>query len=524
MAGTLPKAFYVEASQPKRAQNSQVGTSWLPAELLSSVFLYIVKSGLPRTGHAYFDPGTFNFLQVCRRWNSVAIAFPRLWVWWVAGAAEAWPLFNARSKGAPLSLMWRRELPESARDILTDTGVLRRICQLDFYDTRARLEHLVGSTNSTSTSAISSIRIIIIDWGKNEKQLTRFLSSPFPKLSKLHIRNILPDSSSSIFTTSNLTSLKISLPYNGERRHTRSQLSQLLQQHPNLEKLVLEEGGLPPVEGPGTLVPVILPRLVDLRLYGLEAVVVGFLDLVSMSSPLHSVIIRLKFAYAPRPQALVGTAEKILSPYYECQGLEYPRGVERLTVSTSLKGGLEFCAGSRSTPVPYPISNLNLQFCSHGMEKELIRRVVPLFPLKDVLEFTAVGLSFSTDDWRWIFRDMENLLHLRLDQVYLWSVFEVLRFATKPQSLSFHNLDICSGLALKLLDILERRFNSHNGLESLVVESCRVPGGAYEAGLRELVKDVTWSNVTEVGSEPYELPVAVGQFQRHRRASPWLYE
>ena len=513
MANTLPKVFYVQANQSKRAQNSQVATFWLPAELLSSVFLYVVKSSLPRTGHAHFDPGTFNFLRVCRRWNNVAIGFPRLWVWWVAGAVKAWPLFNARSKGAPLSLMWRIGLPESTRDVLADTGALKRIHQLDFYGTRAQLERLVGSHDSTSTSSISSIRLMVIDWGENEEKLTRFLSSPFPKLSKLQIGDLLPDSSSSIFTTSNLTSLKLSLPYNGERRYTRSQFSQLLQRHPNLQKLVLEEGALPPVEGPGELVPVILPRLVDLRLYGLEAVVVGFVDLVSMSSPLHSVIIRLDFAYAPHLSALAGTAEKILTPYYECRGLKYPRRVDHLTVSTSLEGGMEFCA---ETHAPYSISNLNLRFRSHGIGKELIRRVVPLFPLKTVREFSAVGLDFSTDDWRWIFRDIGGLLHLRLDHIYLWPVLDVLRFTPIPQSLTFRNLDICGGLDLSLLDILDRRHNSHNGLESLVVDSCRVPGGAYEADLRLLVKDFTWINVTEVGSEPYEAHVAVGPFQRPR--------
>ena len=503
MVGTVPRALYAETDQWKRTQSSRAAIFWLPAELLSSVFLYIVKSGLPRAGHEHFDPGTFNFLQVCRRWNNVAIGFPRLWVWWVAGAVKVWPLFNARSKGAPLFLMWRPELPESTRDVLTDAGAPRRIRQLDFYGCRAQLERLVGSPESTSTSTISSIRVVVIDWGKNKERLARFLSSPFPKLSKLHIRNLLPDSSSSIFTTSNLTSLKISLPYNGERRYTRSQFSQLLQRHPNLQKLVLEEGALPPVEGPGALVPVILPRLVDLRLYGLEAVVVGFVDLVSVSSPLHSVIIRLDFAYAPRLSALADTAEKILSPYYESRGLKYPRRVNHLTVSMSPEGGLEFCAKSCSASAPYPISNLNLQFRSHGIGKELIRKVVSLFPLKAVHEFAAIGLSFSTDDWRCIFRDMEGLLHLRLDQVALWPVLEVLRFTPKPRSLSLHHLRICIELHLKLLDIMERRFNSHNGLRSLVVESCRVPTGA-EADFRELVKDVTWSNVREEGPDPLD--------------------
>jgi hypothetical protein len=51
----------------------------------------------------------------------VALAFPRLWSWWVVGAVKAWPLCNSRSKVVPLFLGWQPGLPASARDILTDS-------------------------------------------------------------------------------------------------------------------------------------------------------------------------------------------------------------------------------------------------------------------------------------------------------------------------------------------------------------------------------------------------------------------
>jgi len=51
----------------------------------------------------------------------------------------------------------------------------------------------------------------------------------------------------------------------------------------------------------------------------------------------------------------------------------------------------------------------------------------------------------------------------------------------------------------KLLYILEERSDRHTGLESLTVKSCRVTTRRCEADLRELVKNVTWDNVIEMG-------------------------
>jgi len=79
-------------------------------------------------------------------------------------------------------------------------------------------------------SNTSSIRLHITPHDNRGIQghLAHFLSLPFPALSKLDIDNFLPGSSSSIFTTSNLTSLKLRIPYYDESHYTLSQLSQIL--------------------------------------------------------------------------------------------------------------------------------------------------------------------------------------------------------------------------------------------------------------------------------------------------------
>jgi hypothetical protein len=159
----------------------------------------------------------------------VAIDFPQLWVRWIPSAVKAWPLFSSRSKGAPLSLTWQPQLPRSARDALTDTDTPKRIRQLDFSGHPEQLEHFLGALNSSSISVTSSIRLRSTQSIDPGEYLTRFLSLSFPKLSNLDIENFLPDSSSPIFTTSNLSSLKLRSPYDILPHYTLAQLSQVLQ-------------------------------------------------------------------------------------------------------------------------------------------------------------------------------------------------------------------------------------------------------------------------------------------------------
>lgn len=71
MTGTLPKAPCIgEANRPKCAHDFHVASLWPPAELLSGVFLYIVKSGLSRglrLGDVQFFPSLQTLEQSCNR-------------------------------------------------------------------------------------------------------------------------------------------------------------------------------------------------------------------------------------------------------------------------------------------------------------------------------------------------------------------------------------------------------------------------------------------------------------------------
>ena len=404
--------------------------SCLPAELLAEAFLYIVESGL-QEGMTRFATGTFNFLQVCKHWNKVAVGFPQLWRWWVSGAVKAWPLFNSRSKNTPITLTWRPRIPASTRRILKDPLIPKRIYQLDFIGTGQQLVKFVCAFGSNPPSNVSSIRLQISpsDNHKPPEHLERFLSSSFPRLSQLDLGNFLLNPSSPIFTTSGLTSLKLFYPYVNEDSYTLPQFSQILQRHPNLQELDLSPGTMP-LPGPTTdLAPFVLPRLVSLRLHGTEMAISRFIDLIDMSSPLHDVVIRFHNDPRPTPPALAGTVMKILVAYYECQGLNYPRKFNHLTISySSEKEYLVFNTLSRPDPTTNLKSNLRFQFngTSEHVGDGIVKECFPLFPLNDVREFTLEGPVVCGDQYSEMFHWMKNVSHLRLDNQDIYPALQAL--------------------------------------------------------------------------------------------------
>jgi len=404
--------FHVgELCRLRYTRNLGAPISLLQAELLSELFLYLVDFGL-RGGNTRFVPGTFSFLRVCRRWNQVAVGFPRLWSLWVAGAVKSWPLFSSRSKNAPLSLTWRPQLLESARDALMDPAIPKRTHQLDFSGTRGQLEFFLTIFRSTLPSNVSSIRLQIIEYDgrKPRGHFARLLSSPFPKLSKLNIGNFLPSPSSPIFTSSNLASLKLFLPYKKKGQYTLVQFSQILQRHPNLRELDLSHGAIPLSGTPGTPVPFVLPQLIDLRLYGTSEPILEFVDFIGMSSPLYNVAIHFDRTPDLRLPALTSALEKIIAAYYDYQGLHYPRGIDTLTIAAprSLLH-LAFDARSRSPRT----SNFQLQFPWIGGfgSKEVLEVTFNLLPSGGVQELAVDGMLPLTGE---MLKKMKELLHLRL--------------------------------------------------------------------------------------------------------------
>ena len=403
------------------AQNSHLPISDLPAELLSEVFLYIVESGIQigpaniGTGGTSFKHGTFRFRQVCKHWDEVAISFPQLWVRWPSSAIRAWPQFNSRSKNAPLYLTWR---PCRHRSTLADPTIPGRIRQLDFCGAHQGLETLLsGSLDSSHPSNASSIRLHLDPYDEHgpQEHTTNFLSLSFPELLKFDIKNFLPDSSSSVFTSSNLVSLKLAIPYGNKKRFTQFQFSQIFQHHPNLQELHLWKGAMPQFGSSGTSAPFTLQKLVDLRLDGSRAVIAQFIDFIGLSAPLDNVVLDFESTFSPRPAAL--TVREIIASYYERRGsVDRPHKADRLTISSGRGGrGPIFEAGSHPAPASHPTSNLKLKFGQ--VDVTLVEEICLLFPLNHVCEFSVIGLNLSKDTYLRMLQKMKGLLHLRLDSL-----------------------------------------------------------------------------------------------------------
>jgi len=295
---------------------------------------------------------------------------------------------------------------------LMDCTIPRRTRHLDFNGTSDQLARFLGAFDSGPPSNVSSIRLQLVfyDGLEPQEKFARLLSSPFPKLSKLNIGNFLPSHSSPIFTTSKLTSLKLFLPYDGGKgRYTLAQFAQILRHHPTLQELDLNHGAIPLSGTPGPPVPFVLPQLVNLRLFGSGESVVGLMDLIGMSSPLHDVVIHFENTLAFTIPVLANTMEKIVAPYYNCQGLDYPRKIETLTISSDPdKSHLTFDARSRSTPT----SNLEIKFgwIDDLEHDEVVAETFGLLPSNDVQEFAVDWLPLT----RRMLQGMRKLSHLRL--------------------------------------------------------------------------------------------------------------
>ena len=76
---------------------------------------------------------------------------------------------------------------------------------------------------------------------------------------------------------------------------------------------------------------------------------------------------------------------------------------------------------------PHPVKCPTPSFVPAG-GNALTERVIPLFPLKDIREFTANGLKFVTNSWRRILGEMEGLLHLQLTHLDTGPVLDALDF------------------------------------------------------------------------------------------------
>ena len=412
---------------------------------------------------------------------------------------------------------------------------MERIRLLDFYGEDRHFESLFGALESTHPFNASSVRLQILPYDQKNSQdhLVRFFSLPFPNLSKLDVRGFLPDPLSPVFTTSILTSLKLSFSIDNQRRYTLAQLSRILQKHPNLQKLDLEEGAMPRVDPSEVPVQCALPQLVDLTLGSDIGRISGFLGLVDMSSPLYNIVLRLRHPRDQPVTALVNALKKVLTVYYKSGELNRPRNAADFTVEWRSLGDPPLIfdtksAKSRSAPASAALSALRLEFW--GVDEPF--QLFTLFPLNTVQRFTANGLYLPSERYRTVLQKMKHLLHLHLVSLNISHVLEamgpsnqgVLTNGTEtrrhiahactdeqmqevaPQlvSLTLSSLDLLGGVCDALLLSLQSRRDKKMGLRRLAIHACRVHSEEDLSELKEVVKEVQLVGLEEVCSEDEE--------------------
>lgn len=92
--------------------------------------------------------------------------------------------------------------------------------------------------------------------------------------------------------------------------------------------------------------------------------------------------------------------------------------------------------------------------------------------------------------------------------------------APKLKSLSCRNVDLLYKTRRKLLEALQERRDYGVGLETLVIQSCRVPTVEYKKDLEDFVEEVVWDDVTEMGSE-YTSDNEDGWTDKHAERALW---
>ena len=474
---------------------------------------------------SYFGIGTFSFRQVCKHWNEVAIGSPQLWVWWVPGATEAWPLFYERSGVAPISLFWRHS---RYPDIPKDDTFPKRIRLLDLHGENQHFEHLLNSFDSIPPSNASIIRLKITPYHEknSEDHLVRFFSLSFPKLSGLNIWNFLPNPSSPIFMTSNLTSLRLSFPFSDASRYTLAQFSKILQKHPNLQQLDLEDGAMPRIEPSEVPVSSVLSQLIELKLCGMVECVSGLIDLIGMSSSLLDVVLRFRHPRHQIVPPLIDPVKKILKAYYGCTEPDHHRKAVHLTVEKRFgqdRAPLVFVVKS-SEPCVAPAPSLQSSLRLELWGAQEVFEFFDLFSLQNVTTFSANRLSIPSSQYCTILRKMECLTHLSLAAVDVDGVLAaidhryqgVLEINTKTRGqvmyihagsgpaqpivpklthLTLSNLDLLYGTSDVLLRTLQGRKDREVGLKRLVIRSCRVRSKQEMSNFKDVVKEVECSDL-----------------------------
>ncbi|KAF9651665.1 hypothetical protein BDM02DRAFT_679645 [Thelephora ganbajun] len=212
----------------KTTHNFHLPVFRVPPEVLEAIFLRLLQVIRASSPHGTAEPGSFNFLFVCRHWYEVAINAQNLWCYWDS-KTERWSTFLDRSKRAPLHLRffsnvaqdWGKKPAEAAAEMFQSLEVQSRFIDVDFHGARLFVDMYLGLSKNWSRpeypSPLKSFRLRtadghIVSRGMSHTPIvvpSHYWLKLFPELDELELRDCRCDWDAPIFFTSSLRRLAI---------------------------------------------------------------------------------------------------------------------------------------------------------------------------------------------------------------------------------------------------------------------------------------------------------------------------
>ena len=202
--------------------------SQIPPEVLEAIFLRLLETIRASSPHGTAEPGSFDFLFVCRRWYEIAVNTQNLWCYWDS-KAERWATFLDRSKRAPLHLRFfsnsaqgwdKKTTKTAAAEMFRSLEVQSRFVDVDFHGARYFVEVYLALSKDWSRpehpSPLKSLRLRpaddhgVLDISHTPVIVpSHFWFKLFPELDELELRNCRCDWDAPVFFTSSLRRLAI---------------------------------------------------------------------------------------------------------------------------------------------------------------------------------------------------------------------------------------------------------------------------------------------------------------------------
>ena len=383
------------------------------------------------TSNSLYVEGTFNFIFVCWYWKIVAYGTPHLWSTWPGGCIDAWPTLYARSKNAPLDINLRRRPVDSVAlfPVLSNPETLRRLRSFDFNGHALWFEQFLEYFvvhDRENVPNLKNLRIDISCMGAISgyeifERIGRFFSSTFPKLHTLEIVNLGIDWDSSFPSLSSLTELTIKNPPNVNCPKLVRLLS-FLRSNPRINKLILEDGALPPQqEDAGDECGFLkLPDLRNLQLSGGLLPIVHLLEHLGLPPELQYASITVD-ATGYSNEAILPRIKPFLHSYYLFETHEERRidGL-RLVLDDLQTTVLTITTTPNAFVVPeptlsqIPLSPMNLHIQTYQDKRTLSMDVFRFLPLENLRDLSLEYLEFTVQQCKVLFGQVRRVEELCL--------------------------------------------------------------------------------------------------------------